>query len=447
MRRRLLLSTLAAVAVALLLLGLPLGFALAQVLQQRALDELQRQAEQVQVLVQEQAVSLSDVATILDAFARQSGTRLTLLDRSPGGVIRIDTGGQVDDEVFAGTDADLAQAAAGQVGRVAVDGMLAVTVPVRGDGAGQQLVRASRSDAGLAAEVRRAWLAIAGLGAVALGAAVLVARRQGERLATPVERLVASAAALGDGDFSARGQPTGVPEVDQVALALDVTATRLGALVARSQSFGADASHQLRTPLTALRLQLDALAAAREPDEVARAVDAAQAEADRLESTIAELITLTTPGAETVPPLDLARVAHERAEACRALAQAQGREVVVHAEPSPPVPMRVAAIGQALQVLLDNALAHGRGTITVVVQPVPGGVRLGVADEGRGLPPQPPPPAIAGPGNPRRDGRGRGLPLAAALVEAEGGRLVVEQPSHGAFVSLLLPNRRVAPAS
>jgi signal transduction histidine kinase len=93
--------------------------------------------------------------------------------------------------------------------------------------------------------------------------------------------------------------------------------------------------------------------------------------------------------------------------------------------------VRPAAVGQALQVLLDNALIHGRGDVTVWLEPVRRRdrvwVRLCVGDEGPGVQPQ----HLHG-------GDGRGLPLARSLVEAEGGALVVDA-DHGNRVCLLLP--------
>lgn len=416
---------------ALLLVGVPLGVAVRTVLTTRALDVLQREAEQAQLLLGEQGVSVQGVAVLLDAFARQSGTRLTLLDRRAGVTVQIDTGPPPPDELFFDVDGDLTEAAAGRVGRTATGGLLAVSVPVRGTAGVRQVLRATVTDTALRGEVRAAWLAITGLGLVALVVATVLARRQGARLAAPLEQLAASARRLGDGDFSVRAPTSGLPEPDEVAVALDATAARLGSLVERSRSFGADASHQLRTPLTALRLHLDAMEDA--PDRAA--VAAAQVEADRLEATIDELLTLTDPPGEA-EPIDLGALVRERVDSWRVLGAEQGRPVVVQAADVPPVRARGAAISQSLQVLLDNALMHGRGTISVSVRPAAGGVRLCVSDEGSGVPENPEPSGASG----------RGLPLARALVEAEGGRLSIERGRPGAVVCLLFPVSGLPPA-
>src|SRR5690606_23001431 len=125
-----------------------------------------------------------------------------------------------------------------------------------------------------------------------------------------------------------------------------------------------------------------------------------------------------------------ATLAEERLDAWTALARAEGRQVRLEADPVPLVRARSAAVGQCLQVLLDNALEHGEGTITVRVSsmsPPTGGergwVRLCVSDEG---------PGFADDSEP-----GRGLRLARSLIQAEGGRIKIERP---ATVCLLLPS-------
>lgn len=437
MRRRLLLSTLASVAAAVLLLGAPLAVAVRGLLVQQALDELEQLAGGAQVVLDQGSATEAELLLLL--LAERTGTRLMLL--SAAGEVVVDSGGTRRGVVAVGPD--VARAGQGQVGRARGDGLLTVAVPVERDGQ-QAIVRATATDDGLRRAVGRAWLQIAGLALTALAVAALLARWQGRRLAAPLEELAASARRLGEGDFSARAPRSGLPEADDVARTLDRTAGRLASMLERSRSFSADASHQLRTPLTALRLDLEALEAATSGGRVEGArglVSAATAEADRLEATIDELLALADapPGGEEV---DLGALVAERLAAWQALARAQQRHVVVQQGAAPRVRARAAAIGQCLQVLLDNALLHGRGTITVVVGAVergPGdqaGARLCVADEGPGLPPDATSGVAGyGPGS----GSGRGLALARSLIEAEGGRLRVDSGDGAAMVCLLLP--------
>lgn len=439
MRRRLLWSTLAAVGVALILLGLPLAVAVRSLLTSAAFDALRSEVEQAQVVLEQEATSAGAAALILEALAAGRGERFTLLRRD--GVVVLDTG---PDRVPGGTQAmspDIlrAQQASG-TGVHRGGGRIAASVPVRLADT-PLLLRVETDDDDLRAKMRQAWFAIGGLALTALVAAVSMALYLGRRLAEPLESLAQSARRLGDGDFSARAPRSGLAETDDVAAALDTTAARLGTMLERSRSFGADASHQLRTPLTALRLDLEALEAT---GADATLVGAALAETDRLDATIEELLTLAEPpaGEEVV---DLVRLAAARLDAWQALARSEGREVVLDATPCAPVRGRAAAMGQSLQVLLDNALVHGEGTITVTLADVPGpGVRLCVADEGPGFPPGVDASAGALP-RPADRHRGRGLPLARSLVEAEGGRLQIEQRPVGAQVCLLFPAASAGP--
>lgn len=444
MRRRLLRSTLGAVAVAVLLLGGPLAVAVQSLLTDQAVGSQVREAEQIQAVLDREADSLPGAEVLVEVIGAQTGARLTLLD--PAGRVVLDTSGAPAGAVV--ESPDVARAVEGGVGEVVEDGVVAVSVPVRVRGS-DLILRMARPDTDLRREIRGAWLAIAALALTALGAAAFVARRQGDRLARPLEDLATSASRLGDGDFTARAPRSGLPEPDEVAAALDSTAGRLGAMVERSRSFSADASHQLRTPLTALRLDLEALEAVSDDPEVSELVAAASGEADRLQTTIEELLALAGPPAGPAM-VDIGQVVSSRIEAWQALARADGRRIVVQAVPAPPVRARAAAVGQALQVLLDNALTHGNGTITVVVQPVDAparaahggedagqggrGVRLCVADEGPGVPAEREADLFAG--------TGRGLPLARSLVEAEGGRLRLDRARPSPVFCLLLPAGR-----
>lgn len=433
MRRRLLATTLVTTALTLVLLGVPLAVAVKGQLEGQALTALQQEAEQIQVFLNQRQLSIFEQGEVLARLAQDSGLRLVLLDRRGSLVAVRDTG--APPAVPVDVDADLERALRGEIGRIRAAGVLAVSVPVRIGGV-SQVLRAIRTDEDLRADIRRALLAIGALSGLALVVAAAVGSWQAGRLARPLEDLADSATRLGRGDFSVRATASGVPETDRVAAALDATAERLGTLVARTRSLGADASHQLRTPLTALRLDLEAMQGAAGEDRDALLV-AGLAEVDRLEATIEELESLAAAPAGS-EPLDLARLANERLETFHPSARAAGRRVALQAAPVPPVRARPAALGQSLQVLLDNALEHGSGTITVSVgtaatRPLPGGVappagagarwvRLCVSDEG--------------PGFAAASAEGHGLTLARSLVQGEGGRLVYDRSPR---VCLLLP--------
>jgi signal transduction histidine kinase len=436
-RRRLVLSTVAVIAAALVAFAVPLALATRSVLTSRALDTVAGETLQVANFLDARARTCGEVQLWLRAAADATDADLALFDRAGGLVLAV--GGRP-----APPAADVATAAQGGVGRVAGDGRLSVAVALTTRACGQPLVlRAARSDGDLVRSVRGAWLAIGVVGGAVLAGAAALASIQGRRMSRPFEALASSARRLGEGDFSARAPRAGLPEADAIAGALDTTADRLGRAVQRGAAFTADASHQLRTPLTALRLHLETLAAA---GDDTGAVEAALVEADRLEATIDELVALTRVDA-AVDEVDLGALVADRVAAWRPQLERTGRHVDVEHVPVAPGRVRPAAVSQALQVLLDNALAHGRGNVSVRVAPTlpdadgVAGTRICVMDHGDGFDLD----EVLAPSGRDRGGHaqplrgGRGLPLARSLIEGEGGRLVAERAAGRTRVCLVLP--------
>lgn len=409
MRRRIVASTAAVVVAAVVAFALPLGIAVGALFETRALDEVQGTVEQLGLVLDVTSRDCDELRLRVAQLA-DGPLELTVLASGPRVVATTAADGRP------GLGDELTTAAEGRVGRRADAGVLAVATPLTTDVCGTPLVLAgSRDDAGLRSQVRRSWLTVAfvalAVAALGTGSAWWV----GRNLSRPFEALEGSARRLGDGDFSARAPRSALPEADGIAEALDRTAARLGRALARSAAFTSDASHQLRTPLTALRLQLESLAASgADPD----ALDAAMAEADRLEQTMEELVALTRVDAPEVE-VDLAELVARLLPAWRMLAAEQGRTLEADLPPIRSVRVRPAAVTQALQVLVDNAIQHGAGEIRVTLRAAGAerslgsgdGVSICVRDHGPGS------DAVS-----RRPG-GRGLPLVEALVAAEGGRL------------------------
>ena len=315
-----------------------------------------------------------------------------------------------------------------------LNGELVVAVPVTDGDAVIGVVRAASDYSGVRLRIVGTWAAMVGLDLIAIGATLLVARRQARRLAAPLEALSLTAAQLGGGNFGARTTPTGIPEIDAAGRSLDTTAARLGAMVSRERAFSADASHQLRTPLTGLRLGLETALERPGTDLRAAAVAAIEA-ADRLEQTIEDLLTLAREPGRRGAPLELDELLREIELTWGPVLDAQDRTLLLDVQPDPPVSTAApAAVRQVLAVLLDNATRHGAGAVTLRVRDAGGALAFDVADEGPGV--------DGGDALPRRldEGRGPGigLTLARGLAEAEGGRLRLSQPRPPVF-TLLLP--------
>jgi uncharacterized protein (TIGR03382 family) len=316
-----------------------------------------------------------------------------------------------------------------------VGGELAVAVPVE-TGRQDLIVRAAVSyDSVLA----RTWATIGGMAllAVAVAAlAALVARRRAARIAAPLEELTRAADALGAGDFTVRASGSGIYEAELAGRALERTARRLGALLDRERALTSDISHQIRTPLTALRLGLER--AALNPDaDPTPAIRTALDRIDRVEATVNELLSRARDALAPVEPIDITALV-QRALDQRWQELAGDRDVRIQPEPGLPAAAATGAVlHQVLDVLVGNALEHGAGAVTVSIRATAGAVAIEVADQGPGFDQDALATAFQR-GNPRARGHGIGLALARDLTESIGGRLVVSQPGPGPVVTVLL---------
>jgi signal transduction histidine kinase len=316
----------------------------------------------------------------------------------------------------------------------AQDGRLLAAVPLLARERVSGAVRAQRSDAAAARDTHRAWVALAGLAAIVVALAVLAASLLGRRLARPLERLAAAARRLGDGDFGARAPRGGVPEADQIAAALDDTARRLGNLVARERAFSADASHQLRTPLAALRIELEAIELRGDPPpELPRAL----AQVDRLQATIDTLLAVARDAPRSPAHSDLAALLSDIETRWRGPLAADARPLHLLQRTEHPVARAAPAIvTEILDVLLDNARRHGHGPVTITVRAIDPWLAVDVSDQGPGFTDST--DHVFSRRTASRDGHGIGLALARALAHAEGGRLAITQP-RPPTVTLWLP--------
>jgi signal transduction histidine kinase len=296
-------------------------------------------------------------------------------------------------------------------------------------------IRAQRSDAIVERRAHRAWLALAAAGAVVLALAILAAVLLGRRLARPLERVAAAAGRLGDGDFSVRAPRGAIREVDAVADALDLTSARLEDLIARERAFSADASHQLRTPLAALRLELEAmqLVAPR-----AEPLERALTEVDRLQQTIETLLAVARDHPGPNATHEVTELLTEIEQRWRGQLAESGRRLTLRL---PGDAVRVRARGpvvrEILDVLLDNAARHGRGAVAIALRTIDEHwVEIAVGDQGPGFASDERTAFL------RRsegaDGHGIGLALARSLAHAEGGRLTITNTGPAPRIALML---------
>ncbi|MEO7374402.1 MAG: HAMP domain-containing sensor histidine kinase [Terrimesophilobacter sp.] len=279
------------------------------------------------------------------------------------------------------------------------------------------------------------WVALLLVAAVTRAAGAFAARSVARRVIRPMEDIARAAQSLGNGQFEARTTPAGIPELDRAGAALNSTAKRLDDLVQRERQLSANASHQLRTPLTGLRMVLES--ALTDPDADLRATLAQAIErADQLDLTIDQLIVLGRGGASGAP-VDATAHLDAADRKWRGLLAAQSRPLRVESDSGLPLVTLVpGALDQMLDVLIENALRHGTGEVTLRGRQVDGAVAIDVEDEGSGL-------AIGEEiflhGLSHNGGSGLGLALARRLAEDHGGRLLLSARMPHTRFTVVLP--------
>ncbi|MDP9094020.1 MAG: HAMP domain-containing histidine kinase [Actinomycetota bacterium] len=327
----------------------------------------------------------------------------------------------------------------GAVASGSVGGRMAVAVPVS-DGdtvTGAVLVSGNRAE--VYWRIAKSWLAMAVLASLAVGVAWQVARRQARRLAAPLEHLGSAAERLGAGDFSVRGTAVGIAELDSVSDSLNRTAVRLGFLVERERAFSSDASHQLRTPLTGLRLGLEAALDSPDSDHRSAMVDALAA-TGRLESTVTDLLALARGVPASSCPLDVDELMKRVHVRWNGPLATDGRPLrITTNRPIPETAMSPQAATQILDVLLDNAYRHGGGVVSITVRDADDVLAIDVANDGPAITSDP--HDLFGRRSAAGESTGLGLALARRLAEAEGGRLVLSSNDPVRF-TLLVPRLR-----
>jgi signal transduction histidine kinase len=421
-RKRIVALTIAAAVLAISLFGLPLAIGVAKYYLDDERAELERVADSAALTIADE-LAAHPQAVSLPATGGNTGLAVYLPD---GRRLTGDGPPTADDSVTRAYD--------GKPARGGPNGDLVFATPVTDNGVLVGVVRAATPRLEFYLRTGVTWLAMLGLAIAALVLTWLLARRMAGRLASPLEELSRAARRLGEGDFTVRSHPTGVAEIDSVGSALDTTAHRIGQMLDRERAFSANASHQLRTPLTGLRLQLDA--ALDSPNEDKRAaIQGAMATADRLERTINDLLALARDTGSTAEIADIRGLLNELEKGWHTLLTAQRRQLRIVADDAPAPRASEAAIRQILGVLLDNAATHGHGTVTVTARDAGDALALDVSDEGPGIDTH---VELFAPRRSRETSRGIGLALARSLAEAEGGRLVLANPAPPTF-TLLLP--------
>ena len=372
------------------------------------------------------------------------GSRIVVLDAS--GTVMADSDGEDMGENFATPGRpEVARALASEVtaevrrseeeqGDIAV-----AAAPVIDEGELVGVVRISRDVQTVGENVGRATAAIVAVSLGGLVAGLALAVAIARSLARPLSRLATAARLLGAGELSARaGKLEGGTEVDELAGSFDQMAGRVERNVRAQREFVANASHQLRTPLTGIKLRLEAAIAGTADEAVGDQLRAADKEVDRLAQIIERLMMMASQIEEgRVPHVDLGdAVARALLRWRERASQASTTLLGVEADAEAPVPALADAddLDQVLDVLIDNALTHAPGRVEVSVSADGGRATVSVADHGPGIPAEEVARvterffrgrgALAG-------GSGLGLAIARELAERWGGGIEIREGAAG----------------
>lgn len=429
MRQRVVRVALTAALVAVVLLAVPLALAIRSSLYADQRDTLERAALAGAVQVS------PDYATgdPVELPSAPAGGRLGLYD--PRLRLRAGDGPRSGDVLTR-------RALAGQVAHGRSGGDLVVAVPVSHAEQVIGSVRASSPADAIRDRVLAVWAALLGVTLFALAVAVLVARRQARALAAPLEDLSRCCRAVTEGDLNVRAAPSSIAEIDQVARTHNEMLHSLSELLRRERDFTANASHQLRTPLTGLQLALEAGLAQDDDARLRPVLAEALATTHRLHQTVEEVLRLSRSQdrAHAVAlGVPVARLLRETEERWHGLFADDGRRLEYGTQDVPSdVLVPGGPVAEVLGILLDNARVHGQGTVRVAVRDLDDALAFDVSDEG------------TVPGDPARlfdrghtgsrPGTGIGLALARDLAISLGGRLSLTSRAPATF-TLLLPVR------
>lgn len=409
MRRRLLSSTLVVAAIAVLLLGVPLGLVVTRLIDDEAAQQLRAQA--TLLLSQVEYASIANRPVDPDELQRQYPARYVQIFIRDRPTVVVGAEPPPDRQMTEETQSE--------------SGVF---------------VRITRDRAHVERNIRGWLMLIVALAGLALAVAVSLAVVQSRRLALPLLDLARIAERLGSGDARPSRHRYGIPELDRVAEVLDRSATRISDLLSREREFATDASHQLRTPLTGLTMRLEEIvAAATQPAIVREEGEAAIVQAERLTKVIDELLAAARRQRHAqTEAIDLDEVLGQQITEWEPAFRRSRRELVLAGDRGLRAMVTKGGLSQVLATLLENSLEHGDGPVTITTGSSDRSIVIEVSDCGPGIPEHLRTRVfernVSGAG-----GTGLGLTLARALTASDGGRLELVRARPAVFALFLRP--------
>jgi signal transduction histidine kinase len=405
LRSRLIRSGLALVVAILAIAGITSGILFAREVRANARLRLTAQTETLMI-------SLSDL------FDQGTLTTADVVRLAPPGtevVLRTSDGGVV-----------------ARTGPVLADEVMSIKVQGPGDlSATVSVDRAPIDD-----RVREAWNVIAVVALAIAFLAALAALLEARHLSRPLDRLARTAVQVGSGEAGVVAPRSGLVEVDAIAEALEDSGKRVAELMAAERQFSANASHQLRSPLTAIAISLELIADSTDP-VARREASEALTQVEGLDDRINELLKLARTGRVAAQTrVDVAALIGRHVNVIAAQFSRAGRRLTFVAPSVVDANVTAGALAQSVEILLDNALVHGHGDVEVRLAVNDGAVEIAIRDEGR----------LGQADEDGHHGHGLGLLLARNLLRADGGKVELVSTAPTTFV-IQLPESSSVPDS
>lgn len=405
MRQRVLQATIITVVLVVLMLGIPLGISWLQLANQNIANQANLILDRVRI---DTETRLQEDGTIDEA----------LLQR------------RVDEQ----TDLNIAVTVVFE-GETTTAGDPPGDDPVKRSttGASGQLITVFIPQSDVRAHTASAWVLITVAGLSALSIGVSVALWQAQRISLPLARLSRRAEEMGSGRARGPWQPSGIAEIDEVAIELARSGAMLNERLEAESRLASDASHQLRTPLTALSMRLDEILATSTEEWVRDEARISLEQIDRLTEVVHDLINAPRSSQRRTPGVvELGTVLTQQSEEWSPAYRRAGRELHIQVPRSAAVWGSTGPLTQVVATLIENALTHGGGRTSVKVRRNDHSTVVEVTDEGGGIDPELGARIFERSVSGRSSGgTGVGLALARTLVEDDGGRLelLTENPA------------------
>ena len=460
MKKRLLVAMVGLVGVVLVAHDVPLALHLSQIERDRLTTAIERDAFTIggkitPTLTLEDPERRSAIDAVLDEY----------LQTKSGTIVVVDSNGYLlsstDLSVTPGTDyvgrPEIATALLGdpssgtRLSNTLGGDLVYVAVPVLSGAEVLGAVRITFPKSVLDQSVRDQLQGLLLAASVSIAMAIVVALLFARTVSKPLDKLRVTTDILASGDLTATALEEGPGETRQLARSFNAMARRLGGLMDRQRSFAGDASHQLRTPLTALRLRLEQAGEliTSAPEQAQIHIDEALNETDRLTQLTEQLLRLARAEGAVLEKeiIDVSEIVRDRAQEWQYLADEHEVEIIVQGPDSLMINTNQLAVREIIDNYMDNALevAPPKSQINLTVLTLVDSVEIMVSDSGRGMSLQQRERAFdrfwrADADSNRRTGSGLGLAIVAQLAQASGLRVELrESPTGGVDAVVGIP--------